>query len=367
MNCPDELNSAPAGASRPLHSFAGPPRQGKGLRRTRFAVLLAVTCLAAGLATGRAVAADGPRLGLPVACAYGETCFIQQYVDTDPGRGHQDHMCGTATYDGHKGTDFRVRIADAQEGVPVLAAAAGAVQAVRDGEPDRIVRTDEDRRALSGRECGNGVLLDHGGGWQTQYCHLRRGSVTVSPGDRIAAGTQIGLVGYSGDAAFAHVHLVVRRDGRTIDPFTARMPDGACSSKPGAEGLWDAGTATLLDHPGDRIAGLGFARTPLSSDALETLPPADPARVAGWPSLVGWLWIVNGRKGDRLRLAFHGPTESLRVRREIVLDRNRAQYIQSLGKKRPAAGWPAGPYRIRATVLRNGRILHRRETSITLD
>lgn len=363
MNCPDELTSAPAGASRPLHNFAGPPRQGKGRWCTRFAVLLAV----AGLAAGRAAAADGLRLGLPVACAYGETCFIQQYVDADPGPGHQDHMCGTATYDGHKGTDFRVRIAEAQKGVPVLAAAAGTVQAVRDGEPDRIVRTDEERRALSGRECGNGVLVNHGKGWQTQYCHLRRGSIAVSPGDRIAAGKTVGLVGYSGDAAFAHVHLTVRRNGRTIDPFTARMPDGACSSKPGADGLWDPGVATLLDHPGDRIAGVGFARKPLTSRALETLPPADPIRVAGWPSLVGWLWVVNGRKGDRLRLAFHGPTEALHVRREITLDRNRAQSIQSLGKKRPATGWPAGRYRVRATVLRNGHIIHRRETSITLD
>ena len=37
--------------------------------------------------------------------------------------------------------------------------------------------------ATAGRNCGNGVTLDHGDGWQTQYCHMRRGSVAVKVAD----------------------------------------------------------------------------------------------------------------------------------------------------------------------------------------
>ena len=49
-------------------------------------------------------------------------------------------------------------------GVPVLAAAPGVVRGTRDGETDRLVRSDIERAAVKDRECGNGVVIDHGGG-----------------------------------------------------------------------------------------------------------------------------------------------------------------------------------------------------------
>ena len=42
----------------------------------------------------------GPlQLALPLDCTLGETCFIQNYVDNDPGAGAADFTCGTLTYD----------------------------------------------------------------------------------------------------------------------------------------------------------------------------------------------------------------------------------------------------------------------------
>jgi murein DD-endopeptidase len=32
------------------------------------------------------------------------------------------------------------------------------------------------------------VVIDHGGGWETQYCHLREGSVLVRPDETLDAG-----------------------------------------------------------------------------------------------------------------------------------------------------------------------------------
>src|SRR5512139_1973201 len=85
--------------------------------------------------------------GLPVHCAMGKDCFIQQYVDHDQGTGRRDYRCGSATYDGHDGTDIRVRsLADAGT-VSVVAAASGVVKAVRDGVEDRLAVTDADRAA----------------------------------------------------------------------------------------------------------------------------------------------------------------------------------------------------------------------------
>ena len=135
--------------------------------------------------TGSALAAEPFRIGLPVECAFGSICSVQNYVDLDPGPGRLDPGCGRLTYDGHDGTDFRVRdLIAMEEGVRVLAAADGVVKATRDGMADVSIR-EIGREAVSGREAGNGVLIDHGGGWETQYSHLRSGSVSVEPGDRV--------------------------------------------------------------------------------------------------------------------------------------------------------------------------------------
>ena len=81
----------------------------------------------------------------------------------------------------------------------------------------------ENAELLKGRECGNGVVLRHKGGWETQYCHLKQGSVLVKSGQEVWAGQELGFVGQSGKAAFPHVHLSVRKDGKVVDPFD---PDG---------------------------------------------------------------------------------------------------------------------------------------------
>ena len=190
---------------------------GKGKRRIDVALGFALALLAAGALPARALELD-----LPLACTPGRDCWIAHHVDHEPGPGLRDHACGTLTYDGHDGVDFALPdLAAMEAGVPVLAAAAGIVRAVRDGEVDQRVE-ERGREAVAGRECGNGVLLDHGAGWQTQYCHLRRGSVAVAPGDRVTAGTRLGLVGLSGLTSFPHLHFEVRRAGREIGRASCR-------------------------------------------------------------------------------------------------------------------------------------------------
>src|SRR5262245_24798549 len=160
---------------------------GRGPTSARYRHMPITALFVLVLTSGPAVALE---LGVPIACELGKDCFLQQYVDRDPGPGIKDYACGAVTYDGHKGTDIRVRTtADVQKHVAVLAAASGIVIGVRDGMRDHLVRTQEDRAAVADHECGNGVRIDHGDGWQTQYCHLRQASVRVNKGQQIAAGT----------------------------------------------------------------------------------------------------------------------------------------------------------------------------------
>src|SRR5690606_14825578 len=79
-------------------------------------------------ATPLVAATDGLALAQPIACELGRDCEIQNYVDLDPGAGVTDYRCGVRTYDGHSGTDFRLRdMAQQAQGVAVLAAAPGVV------------------------------------------------------------------------------------------------------------------------------------------------------------------------------------------------------------------------------------------------
>ena len=128
------------------------------------------------------VAAQQLQLRMPVDCALGETCFIQNYVDRDPGPEYREIGCGQLSYDGHRGTDIALYDHIAMDqGVNVRAAADGIVAATRDGMPDILV-TDPNAPDVTGRACGNAVIIDHPDGWQTRYCHMKRGSLRVKTG-----------------------------------------------------------------------------------------------------------------------------------------------------------------------------------------
>src|SRR5258708_38662586 len=153
----------------------------RGCRGVKLGKLFTVAVPLVLGATTMSMARPEPSLTLevPLACRFGETCFIQQYFDHDPGPGGKDYRCGPMVYDGHDGVDLRVpTMAQQQRGVEVLAAASGVVRGMRDGMNDVSVRVaGED--SVKGRECGNGVAIIHAGGWETQYCHMAKGSRRV--------------------------------------------------------------------------------------------------------------------------------------------------------------------------------------------
>lgn len=309
------------------------------------------------------------RLSLPVDCKLGQDCFVQNYVDHDPEPGVLDAACGAAAYDGHKGTDFRVLNTKATANV--LAAAAGIVRGVRNDMADRLVESEEDRAGVKGRECGNGVVLVHEDGWETQYCHLQKGSVAVKAGDKIARGQKLGRIGYSGLAAFAHVHLSVRKDGVVIDPFLGRSPSKdilkACTVSELSQetSLWQNGVGDLLKDASGSLIELGFADGPMSTVDLENGSISSPLADSG--ALVFFARAINLRRGDRLVLKVQGPDGEFAASTGKPMDKTKAQWVAFAGRKLRAKRWPAGTYQGEAMLLRNGISVSRKTARFVLD
>jgi murein DD-endopeptidase MepM/ murein hydrolase activator NlpD len=98
----------------------------------------------------------------------------------------------------HSGLDFST-----DAGTPVVAAGEGTV--VQAGWRD------------SGY--GRTVEVAHEQGVTTLYAHLSQ--ALVKPGQRIARGATLGLVGATGEATGPHLHFEVRVRGAAVDPSTA--------------------------------------------------------------------------------------------------------------------------------------------------
>lgn len=102
---------------------------------------------------------------------------------------------------------------DMPQGAPVVAARDGVViyteanQIYTGKNPDMMTKANE-------------VRIQHVDGTIAVYAHLAQGGVYVQPGQRVAAGMQIGLAGATGYASGPHLHFAVQTVARSGNGLT---------------------------------------------------------------------------------------------------------------------------------------------------
>jgi murein DD-endopeptidase MepM/ murein hydrolase activator NlpD len=114
--------------------------------------------------------------------------------------GYRTHpTLGTRKF--HNGTDLAVPI-----GTPIQAT------------QDAVV-------AVAGQNSTSGkyLVLDHGNGVRTAYCHLDEHQVVQ--GDQVSRGDPIALSGNTGRSTGPHLHYIVRIGGKPVDPERFRRRD----------------------------------------------------------------------------------------------------------------------------------------------
>lgn len=121
-------------------------------------------------------------------------------VPISDGYGERIAPCrGCSTF--HRGTDF-------------TPGAGTAIYAIADG----VVTYTE----VSDRGFGNQVTIAHtikGVRVDSFYAHMQMNSSPLHVGDVIKVGDFVGLVGETGTAIGAHLHLEIHKGGNPIDPF----------------------------------------------------------------------------------------------------------------------------------------------------
>jgi len=285
----------------------------------------------------------------PVERRLGDGLLLLNYVDDDITSGARDYETAPHTYDGHAGTDitlFDFRAMD--RGTAVVAGRGGQVVSIVDGNFDR-------NTSMGGAQANQVVIQDELG-LHAMYGHLRKGSITVKPGETVATGDVIGLIGSSGSSTVPHLHIEFRDPLSTmIDPWS-----GPLNSR---ISLWTAQEPYVGFNP-FHVSDMGMFTQTSAGGSLSSIPLtsfeerlSQPAVYgAAEPAVAVW-FLYQGQAGNPYRVEILRPDGSLFASADGSLAQKQQYAFQYYWWSWGTSRVPSSAYGLwTARVLSNGSV-----------
>lgn len=312
----------------------------------RLAALFILVFLAFG-----APRAEAAPLMFPLVCEAGQGCFIIGYPDVEKAPDSaKDYACGPATAEGDP--FLRIGLPDVATltlGLFVVAADKGRVIDATDGLPDTVAASKAQIKKGTS-VCGNGIVIDHGQGLTTAYCHLRRGSIKVKNGDVVEKGQVIASAGQSGVALWPQLGFSIQKNGFAIDPITGGSPAEGCGFK--ARDVVELPEAFKTYQPA-AIVNLGFSIAPQTAQAVALGKAERFAQIApSSPSITLWGMVVGLKKGDTVKTTLSDGRGRVFHHQSLVMDKDRDRQLINFGRPRGYAYWRPGTYSGEVVITR---------------
>ncbi|MFN7878340.1 MAG: peptidoglycan DD-metalloendopeptidase family protein [Pirellula sp.] len=217
---------------------------------------------------------------------------INNYADVNPRSNvAADYRNGPFQYDGHDAIDAGPwGFSGQDQGIPILAAADGIVDAMQDGYFDR--------ETSMGNRPGNFVRIDHGNGFKTLYYHFAKDSITVTVGTRVRAGQILGQMGSSGSSTGTHLHYTpYYRDAPLETGYAPSVYD-----------------ANPLPYGGDLqpfFLATGISNRLVSTELNEQISENNTYLQGSTGSINFWMQVYNIKAGDVLQWRYIRPNGTL--------------------------------------------------------
>lgn len=285
----------------------------------------------------------GQDMAFPLVCEPGSNCWIINYPDINGETGTaQDYTCGPGATDGD--SFLRIGLNDASAiplNVYVLAAADGVVKDVTDGVTDRVIasRADLPTGTLN---CGNGLVIDHGMGLQTAYCHLKKNSIAVKKGERVMKGQAIASVGQSGLAAWPQLGFAILKGGYMIDPITGNSTAEGCGFK---EHPVISLPPLFMSYQPAAIVSMGFSLDPANrQDMAYGTAPRFAVINREERNINLWAMVLGIHAGDEVDIRIRDPRGRTFQNQSFVADADYDRLPLNVGRTRGYVGWRQGTY-----------------------
>lgn len=275
-------------------------------------------------------------LQFPVSCQIMGDCWVTNLVDLRGNNNqNEDYMCGKKSTNNSNSTHISLRN-------PSQTSRNYAVIAAEDG----IIKTARN----VGGFCGYRIVIDHGNGWETSYCHLKPKTIIVNEGDAVKQGQIIGALGMSGQANWPHLSFAVIRNGMIFDPYSGRSNIEGCTTT-NLSPLWKDNISPPYEPA--HLTGIGFTiGYPTDPQIIHGMDPA--AEISSKTTQIAlWGMMMNILKGDDIHMQILNPYGEIYNETHIIAKANRDYYPIYYSVNRKNMLWDLGHYIGKITITRN--------------